>query len=110
MMYPKSYKSDFYSMSDLTIVKEICHGLKQMRLNENISQEELAKRSGLNRVTISRMESGRAVSLQTLVQTLRALNRLDIVNAFMEEPEISPLKLFDIQEKYRRKATPKKKK
>jgi transcriptional regulator with XRE-family HTH domain len=109
-MYPTSYKGDFYSMSDSTLVKEICSGLKQMRLNENISQEELAKRSGLNRVTISRMESGRAVTLLTLVQTLRALNRLDVIRAFMEEPVISPLKMFEIQEKYRRKATPRKKK
>ena len=109
-MYQKSYSIDFYSMSDTSIVKEICRGIKQMRLNENISQEELAKRSGLSRITISRMEAGRAVSLLTLVQTLRALNRLDIISIFLEEPEISPLKLFDIQEKYRKKATPRKKK
>ena len=97
-------------MSDSAIVNKICNNIKQMRLSQNISQQELANRSGLNRVTISRMESGRAVSLLTLVQTLRALDKLDIVNAFNIEPEISPLKLFDIQEKYRRKASPKKRK
>ncbi|MCF6270859.1 MAG: helix-turn-helix transcriptional regulator [Melioribacteraceae bacterium] len=107
-MYNKSYNNNFYSMSDSSIVNEICNGIKQMRLSQNISQQELANRSGLNRVTISRMESGRAVSLLTLVQTLRALDKLDILNAFNEEPEVSPLKLFDIQEKYRRKASPKK--
>lgn len=107
-MNHKSYNKNFYSMSDSSIVNEICNGIKQIRLNQNMSQQELANRSGLNRVTISRMESGRAVSLLTLVQTLRALGKLEILNAFNEEPEISPLKLFEIQEKYRKKASPKK--
>ena len=107
-MTHKSYNITFYSMSDSAIVNEICNDIKQMRLSQNISQQELANRSGLNRVTISRMESGRAVSLLTLVQTLRALDKLDILNAFNQESGISPLKLFDIQEKHRRKASPQK--
>ena len=107
-MNHKSYSNNFYSMSDSSIVNEICNGIKQLRLNQNMSQQELANRSGLNRVTMSRMESGRAVSLLTLIQTLRALGKLEILNAFNEEPEISPLKLFEIQEKYRKKASPKK--
>ena len=109
-MYQNSDNYNLYSKSDLAIVKEISAGIKQMRLNMNISQEELGKRSGLNRVTISRMEAGRSVSLITLVQILRALNNLDILKVFIQEPEISPLKLFEIQEKYRKKASPKKRK
>lgn len=107
-MNQKSYNKNWYSMSDVAIVNEICNSIKQMRLDQNISQKELAKRSGLNRVTISRMESGRSVSLLTLIQTLRALDKLDILNVFIEEPKISPLKLFEIQEKNRKKASPKK--
>ena len=41
--------------SDLEIVMEICQTLKQMRINKNISQQEIAERSGLDRTTISRM-------------------------------------------------------
>jgi len=108
-MYQISDNNNFYPKSDLTIVKEICAGIKQMRLTLNMSQEELAMRAGINRVTISRMEAGRSVSLITLVQILRALDKLDILNVFIQEPEISPLKLFEIQEKYRQKASPKKK-
>ena len=107
-MYQNSDNYNLYSKSDFAIVKDISAGIKQMRLNMNISQEELGKRSGLNRVTISRMEAGRSVSLITLVQILRALNNLDILKVFIQEPEISPLKLFEIQEKYRKKASPKK--
>jgi len=109
-MYHKSDNYNFYPKSDSTIVNEICGGIKQIRLNQNMSQEELAKRAGLNRVTISRMEAGRAVSLLTLVQILRALDKLDMLNIFIQEPEVSPLKLFEIQEKSRKKASPKRRK
>jgi len=104
---PKSYRDDWLAMADPAIVKEICCGLKQMRLNRNLSQAELAKRSGINRVTISRMESGRAATLLTLIQVLRALDKLEILNVFMEEPEISPMLLLKQQEQQRKKASPK---
>lgn len=92
-------------MADPAIVKEIGKRLKQIRLNKNISQEELAKKSGLDRTTISRMESGRAATLLTLIQVLRALGRLNILDIFLEEPEISPLNLLKIQVSKRKKAS-----
>jgi transcriptional regulator with XRE-family HTH domain len=96
------------ALADPAIVKEIGKSLKQIRLNKNLSQEHLAISSGLDRTTISRMESGRAATLLTLVQVLRALDRLNILNAFLQEPEISPLILLKIQEKKRKKAYSKK--
>ena len=107
-MNPKSYNINLKTMADPAIVDDICLGIKQMRLNQNLSQNELANRAGLNRVTISRMEAGRAVTLLTLVQILRALDKLEILNAFIEEPEISPLQLLKQQERQRKKASPKK--
>lgn len=97
-------------MSDPAIVKEICQNLKQIRLNKNISQEELANLSGLNRVTISRLEAGRAATLLTVIQILRALDKLEVFNAFITEPEISPIQLLKQKETQRQKASPKKKK
>ncbi len=91
-------------LADPAIVKEIGKSLKQIRLNKNLSQEQLAKTSGLDRTTISRMESGRAATLLTLIQVLRALDKLNILNIFLEEPEISPLNLLKIQENKRKRA------
>ena len=59
IMYQTSYNKNWYEMSDNAIIDSICANLKQMRLNKNISQEELSSMSGVNRVTISRMESDR---------------------------------------------------
>ncbi|RPI19115.1 MAG: XRE family transcriptional regulator [Ignavibacteriae bacterium] len=91
-------------MADPAVVKEIGNALKQMRLNVNLSQEQLAKKSGLDRTTISRIESGRAATLLSLVQILRALDKLNIMNIFVQEPEISPIKLLKLQEKKRQRA------
>jgi transcriptional regulator with XRE-family HTH domain len=94
-------------MADPAIVREICKGLKQMRLDKNLSQQELANRAGLSRITISHMESGRSANLLTIVQILRVFDKLNVFNEFVQEPEISPLILFEQQEKMRKKATPK---
>ena len=107
-MKPKSNNNDFVILSDSAIVKEICSGMKQMRLNKNLSQDQVAVRSGLHRVTISRMEAGRAATLLTVVQVLRALDRLEVLQTFREEPEISPIQLLKAQERTRKKASPKK--
>ncbi len=100
-----SYKRNWYGMTNVTIVKELCKSIKQMRLNQNLSQEELAENSGVNRVTISRMETGQAINLLTMIQLLRALDRLDLLNTFIIEPEISPIMVMEEQSKYRKKAS-----
>ena len=90
--------------SDLEIVMIICQALKQMRINKNISQQEIAERSGLDRTTISRMESGKSVSLLTLVQILRALDMLEVINVFKAYHIESPIKRLKEEEKKRKRA------
>ena len=102
-----SYIQNWEAMSDVAIIKEIGKRLKQIRLNQNLSQEKLSLLSGIDRITISRMESGRPVTSLTLIQVLRALNKLEILNAFRQEPEISPIKLLKLQEQQRKKASSK---
>ena len=94
-------------MADPAIVRELCANLKQMRLQKNLSQAELAMRAGLDRTTISRMEAGRAATLLTFVQILRALDKLDLLNTFWEEPVLSPMQILKQQKKQRKKASPK---
>jgi transcriptional regulator with XRE-family HTH domain len=101
-----SYYKNWYGMTDNVIVAALCSSVKQMRLNKNISQEELSERSGVNRVTISRMETGKAINLITLIQLLRALEKLDLLSSLMEGPQISPIMVMEQQQKLRKKATP----
>jgi transcriptional regulator with XRE-family HTH domain len=107
-MYQNSYNKNWYAMTDALVVKTLCASLKQMRLNQNLSQDDLATRSGLSRITISRMETGKAINLLTMVQVMRALGKLDLLNYLNEEPEISPLQVMEERSKYRKKASPSK--
>ena len=79
--------------------------LKQTRLNKNLTQEKLAEKAGLDRSTVSQLENGRAATLLTLVQVLRALERLELLNHFMEEKLISPIAALKLQGKNRKRVT-----
>lgn len=50
--------------------------LKDIRQKKNLTQEELAEKSGVGRVTISRMETGelKETTAGTLTKLARALN------------------------------------
>ncbi|MFH2037335.1 MAG: helix-turn-helix transcriptional regulator [Candidatus Zixiibacteriota bacterium] len=104
-MSPKRDIINWQSMADPAIVREIGQYLQQMRLNKNLSQRQLAEISGVNRVTISRMEGGRAATLLTIVQILRALGKLDILNIFYEDARVSPLQLLQLKKNRRQRAT-----
>lgn len=97
-MMKKSSTSIYSALPDASVVGAICAGLRQMRLNRNLSQQELALRAGLNRATIVRMEAGRAATLLTVVQVLRVLDNLDILQVFAELPPVSPMALLRQQQ------------
>jgi transcriptional regulator with XRE-family HTH domain len=75
-------------------------------VTRNTFRTKLAERSGLGRATISRIEKGQAVSLLTLIQLLRALNQLDLLDAFQSVSKaISPLQLLKEQKAPRYRAS-----
>lgn len=101
--------NNWYALSDPAIIEEIGKQLKRMRLKNNFTQQELANRSGLFRSTISEIENGRISNLLSLIQLLRALNTLELLNAFVVKEEISPLMVAEQQAKMRKRASGKKK-
>jgi len=51
----------------------------------------LAKTAGLNRWTVSQLENGESITLSSLIQVLRALDSLYVLNTFEFKEEISLL-------------------
>jgi transcriptional regulator with XRE-family HTH domain len=82
---------DWVQMSDVAIVKQIGSYIKQMRLQQNKTQAQLADMAGLNRWTISQIENGESITLTSLIQILRALDSIFVLNSFEVPDEISPL-------------------
>ena len=49
------------------------NGLKRARVRRDLTQEALARLSGVSRITIARIETGSTASVRTLCQLARAL-------------------------------------
>ena len=96
---------DWYGMSDSAVIREIGQRLKQIRLEKNISQQTLAERTGVHRVTLSKIERGQKMSLLTLIQILRGLEELERLDNIIPEIKISPLQEAKLQGKKRKRAS-----
>lgn len=97
--------SNLYEMSEPAILKQLGQKLKAFRLQQNITQEELARKIGLNRITIGEIEKGRPSSLLSFIQLLRGLDKLDLLNAIILVPTISPIQVARLQKKTRKRAS-----
>lgn len=95
---------DWVKMSDAAIVKQLGEFIKHSRIQQNITQAQLADIAGLNRWTISQIENGESITLTTLIQVLRALDVLYVLNHFEINDEISPIEYAKLKEKKRQRA------
>jgi len=77
-------------MNEIEILQKIGDKMRELRLEQNMKQKELAEKSGLSMFSISQMETGHNTSVQSLVQVLRALGRLDMIEPFLKAKEIDP--------------------
>ena len=51
----------------------VCEALKQARIAQGLTQEEVGERMGLHRAQVCRMESGRSITLASMMRAFRAL-------------------------------------
>ena len=73
---------DFYILSDKSIEKELGHRLRALRLQKNITQQQLAAITTLSLNTIKSLESGRG-KLSSLIAVLRELGVLEQLDHFI---------------------------
>ena len=87
------------------IQKEIGQRLRRERLNQNITQEQLAQLANISRRTLVAAEKGEGTTLETLIRILRSLNKLNHLNQFIPPPPISPIQMAKLKGKVRQKAS-----
>ena len=90
------------SVSDKAIAQRIGAFVKHHRIEQNKTQDFLASAAGISRSTLSLLEHGETVTLPTLIQVLRTLDQLQVMELFWIQPSISPLVMAKM-EKYKRK-------
>ena len=103
-MTDQSYKN-WNSMSDNALVQQIGAFVKHHRMEQNKTQDVLANAAGISRSTLSLLERGETVTLATLIQVLRVLDVLHIMDAFEVQQDISPLALAKIEKDKRKRAS-----
>ncbi len=100
----ENINNNWIAMSDNAIIASIGEFIKQKRLQEDKTQLQLAKDAGLNRSTIIQIENGESITLSSLIQILRVLNLLHLMDIFILEDQISPMEYVKMKEKRRLRA------
>jgi transcriptional regulator with XRE-family HTH domain len=83
---------------------EIGRRLEAARLEQNISQAQLAAEAGVSRRTITRLENGGGVSVETLIRLMRALGIASRLETLLPEPGIRPIDRVRLKGKERKRA------
>ncbi|MCE2790442.1 MAG: helix-turn-helix domain-containing protein [Saprospiraceae bacterium] len=95
------------SMSDKALTETIGHFIKSQRLLQNKSQDQVATDAGISRSTLSLLEKGETIRIDSLIRVLRVLNLLYILDVFTVKDQISPIEYAKLKKKQRKQASPK---
>ena len=102
-MSDKSY-IDWLAMSNVALSQTIGIFVKHHRLEQNKTQGEVAEAAGISRSTLSLLERGETVTLSSLLQVLRALDLLKIMDSFKIQDRLSPIELAKLEKQKRQRA------
>ncbi|MEX2485356.1 MAG: helix-turn-helix transcriptional regulator [Brumimicrobium sp.] len=84
---------------DGEIMIEVGEKLKQLRLNKNYTQKELAATVGVNRRLIGEIEAGKGTSLLVFIKILKVFNKTDKLLEILESSSISPREMYKKENK-----------
>ena len=87
---------NIYILTDTELCNRIAAKIKTVRLKQNMSQAELADKSGVSISTIKRMEDGEVKNFESLLRILRTLGKLDIFVPLVEEEQLSPNEYYEL--------------
>ncbi len=96
--------NNWIAMNDAAIAKSIGAFVKHHRLQQNRTQKDVADAAGINRSTLTSLEKGDTVTIATLIQVLRVLDLLYVMDVFHVEDEISPIEYARLQKNKRKRA------
>ena len=92
-------------MTDDAIIQTIGEYIRSVRLDRDLTQQQLGERAGVHRTTIRDLELGKRSTLLTLIQVLRALDQLQTLKNFKVSKELSPLERAKLEIAERKRAS-----
>lgn len=100
-----AHYSTLSSASSEQLLAFIGEQLEQLRLAQNISQAKAASEAGVSRRTITRMEAGETVSLDTFVRVLKVYGAVDRLAMLFPDQSVRPLDRVKLSGKQRQRAS-----
>lgn len=86
------------------VAEDIGQRLKHARLNQDLTQSEVASLAGVARKTVLNAEKGKA-QLETFIAIMMALNVTEHLELFLPKQTVSPRQLAKLQGKSRQRAS-----
>jgi transcriptional regulator with XRE-family HTH domain len=68
--------------------------LRELRLLQNLDQQSLAERAGVSLNAVKHLEGGKGARVHSLIKILRALERIDWLDALAPTVSISPMQML----------------
>jgi len=89
---------------------DICKRVMAVRLMKNINQRTIAEMAGVSQRTISRMENGKGVTLDTFIRVMSALGLADQFSSLVPSADIRPIERVRQGRERKNASSPRKKK
>lgn len=100
--------NNWHALSDPALLNSMGKFVKDIRLQQNKTQQQVADAAGINRSTIVQIENGKGGTMLSFIQMLRALGQLQLLQHFVVQQQFSPLQLAKLEQKKRMRASDKK--
>lgn len=96
-------------LADESILAELGQRIANRRIELNMTQAQVANKSGVAKRTVENIESGALGQMLTMVRILRVLGLMDNLNRLIPEVVPKPIDLLKQKRKIRIRASSKKK-
>ncbi|MEA3392088.1 MAG: helix-turn-helix transcriptional regulator [Candidatus Marinimicrobia bacterium] len=101
-----SYNIEFSLATSSQIEATLCKQIEQIRLSRNITQEQLSKDAGVSLRTVTRLEKGEGVSMDTFIRIMIALGIQHNLETLLPDPSIRPVERIKRNSEERKRARP----
>ncbi len=95
---------NFTSMTNKAIATELGERIEKLRLEQNLTQQQLADEIGLSRVSYRNLVKGSG-KYENIIAVLRVLNQLEQLENFIPETGYSPMQQLKLKGKQRKRAS-----
>jgi len=100
-----SHNHNFQTSPSKQSIKVLGQQLEQLRLSKNLNQSVVASEAGVSRRTITRMEAGETVSLDTFIRVLKVYDVADRLASLFPVHSVRPIERVEFDGKQRKRAS-----